>query len=127
MQSSMDLYKSPEGYLYNLQTSSPSDARRMWRQSIKDKWNNICAYCGSDENLTIDHVVPQCKGGLDLLENVVCCCKSCNNDKSHSDWQMWYSNQEFFTKERYNAIIEWTGSKTNTSLYRYKPRRNNAS
>lgn len=123
----MDLYNSPDGYLYNLHTNSSSDAKRMWRQSIKEKWNHSCAYCADTNNLTIDHVIPQCNGGTDLLENVICCCKPCNNSKAHLDWKQWYYNQEFFTEERYDAILEWTTSKTNKNLYKYKSRRNNAS
>ena len=71
----MHLYDSSEDYLFHLQTTSSADAKRMWRQSIKDKWNHKCAYCGNTENLTIDHVIPQCKGGSDFLTNVVCCCR----------------------------------------------------
>jgi hypothetical protein len=123
----MDLYKSPDGYLYNLHASSSSDAKRMWRQSIKEKWNHTCAYCGNTKNLTIDHIIPQCKGGTDLLENVICCCKECNNSKAHTDWEQWYYNQDFFTQDKYTAILNWITPKKNENLYRYKPRRNNAS
>ena len=93
----MELYNSSSDYLYHLHTTSSSDAKRMWRQSIKDKWEHKCAYCGSTEYLTIDHIVPQCKGGSDFLTNVLCCCKKCNNSKSHTDWEEWYSEQDFFT------------------------------
>lgn len=123
----MDLYKSPDGYLYNLHASSSSDAKRMWRQSIKEKWNHTCAYCGNTKNLTIDHIIPQCKGGTDLLENVICCCKECNNSKAHTDWEQWYYNQDFFTQDKYTAILNWITPKKNENLHRYKPRRNNAS
>lgn len=123
----MDLLQSPKEYLYNLHTSSSSEAKRMWKQSIKEKWNNKCAYCESTENLTIDHIVPQSKGGLDLLENVVCCCKSCNSSKGHIDWKDWYKSQSFFNEERFNTIMDWTNVKKNSNLYSYRPRRNNAS
>jgi len=52
----MELHNSPEGYLFNLQVSSSGEARRLWRKSIKEKWNHKCAYCGSEEELTIDIV-----------------------------------------------------------------------
>jgi len=123
----MQLYNSSKDYLYNLYASSSSEAKRMWRQSIKDKWGRKCAYCGETKHLTIDHVIPQCKGGLDLLENLVCCCKDCNGSKGHEDWKEWYSKQEFFTQERYDVIIEWVETRNNKNLYRYKKRRNDAS
>ena len=38
----MHLYDSSSDYLFNLQATSSSDAKRMWRQSIKDKWKHKC-------------------------------------------------------------------------------------
>ena len=67
----MDLFRSPSEYLFNLRTTSPGEAKRMWRREIREKWENQCAYCGSEDNLTIDHIVPQSKGGLDFTKNVV--------------------------------------------------------
>jgi hypothetical protein len=126
MLSSMELYNSPDGYLFNLHTSSPSEAKRMWRQSIRDKWNHQCAYCGSEQKLTIDHVVPQCKGGSDFITNVVCCCESCNRSKAYTNWEEWYSEQKFFSEERKQKIEEWMKPQKNENLYTYRPRRNNA-
>ncbi len=120
----MTLYNSPDGYLFNLQTSSSSEAKRMWRQSIREKWNHKCAYCGSEEKLTIDHIIPQCKGGSDFLTNVVCCCHECNQLKSHTDWEEWYCNQYFFSEERYQAILDWMNPKQNEFLHRYRSGRN---
>ena len=76
---------SPPATLFNLKTCSPSEARRMWKDSIKEKWKHKCAYCGekSDE-LSLDHIVPQAKGGNDHITNVCCACVKCNRDKSHS-------------------------------------------
>ena len=122
----MELYNSSSDYLFNLQATSSSDAKRMWRQSIKDKWKHKCAYCESTECLTIDHIVPQSKGGSDFLTNVLCCCRRCNNSKSHTDWIEWYSSQDFFTEERYDVIINWINPKQNPNLHVYKKRRNDA-
>ena len=122
----MELYNSSSDYLFNLQATSSSDAKRMWRQSIKDKWKHKCAYCESTEYLTIDHIVPQSKGGSDFLTNVLCCCRRCNNSKSHINWEEWYSSQDFFTEERYDVIVKWMNPQKNENLYRYNPRRNNA-
>ena len=44
-----------------------------------------CQYCGSKTNdLTVDHVVPQSKGGASTWENLVCACFQCNNMKGDS-------------------------------------------
>jgi hypothetical protein len=127
MPSCMELYNCFEDYLYHLHTTSSSDAKRMWRQNIKDAWDNKCAYCGSEEDITLDHIIPQSKGGLDNTKNVLCCCRSCNNSKSHTDWETWYYNQDFFTEKRYDAILNWMKPEINSDLHTYGSRRNNAS
>ena len=116
--------QSPQDYLFNLQTTSSSEAKRLWRKQIKEKWNHKCAYCEDTEKLTIDHIVPQSKGGSDFITNVLCCCEECNRDKAHTDWELWYSSQEFFTQERKNAIVEWMKPQSNSNLYAYRPRKN---
>jgi hypothetical protein len=102
----MEILSSPKHYLFNLYTTSSSEANRLWRRKIKEKWGNECAYCGSEENLTIDHVIPRSKGGMDTSKNMVCCCESCNQDKAHTPWKEWYSAQDFFNIEQYNRIQE---------------------
>lgn len=123
----MEILNSPQDFLYNLHTCSPNEAKRLWRNSIKERWNNRCAYCGSkSKQLSLDHIVPQCNGGNDHITNIVCCCVTCNRDKGHEQWEQWYSRQKFFTKERYDAIIKWQKQllTTDLNLVRYKPRRN---
>jgi len=120
----MPFYKSFRDYLYNLHASNSGEARRMWKASIKEKWNHECAYCGSDKEITIDHIVPQALGGIDFSPNVVACCRSCNHDKGHEDWKQWYKKQTFFDPKRMHAIIEWMKPhKEKNSLHRYRPRK----
>jgi 5-methylcytosine-specific restriction endonuclease McrA len=40
-----------------------------------------CARCGSQDNLTIDHIVPLSKGGSDDLDNLQLLCKTHNSSK----------------------------------------------
>ena len=122
----MKLFASPRQYLYNLETTSSSEAKRMWRRSIKEKWNHQCAYCGSTKDLTLDHVVPRSKGGADETKNVVCCCKTCNQDKAHTPWKTWYNSQYFFDLDRYQKLLEWIEPEKPNNLYIYGNRRNNA-
>ena len=114
-------------YLFNLETTSKAEAKRMWRKSIKDQWENKCAYCESDETITLDHIIPQCKGGLDIKTNVVACCHSCNQSKGHTPWEEWYYNQDFFSYENYEKIKNWMKPEARTDLYKYRPRSNNIS
>lgn len=43
-----------------------------------------CVYCGDSnkKTLTLDHVVPQSKGGPNTWDNLVTACKRCNNEKA---------------------------------------------
>jgi 5-methylcytosine-specific restriction endonuclease McrA len=51
-------------------------------------FNFQCAYCGSTEKITIDHVVPLARGGSNYIENIVPACLSCNCRKhAKLDWQ----------------------------------------
>lgn len=123
----MDLLHTPDHYLYNLYTTSSAEAKRLWRQQIRERWDCKCAYCGSEDNITIDHIIPQSKGGMDFTKNVICCCHSCNQDKSHAPWEEWYYSQKFFDMERYERIKNWMKPDPPTNLFTYSLRRNNAS
>ena len=123
----MELLHSPSEYLFNLRTTSSSEAKRLWRKEIKEKWENQCAYCESEENITLDHIIPQCKGGLDIKTNVVACCHSCNQSKGHEHWKLWYVQQDFYSEERFDKIEEWMKPNPPVNLFAYRPRRNNAS
>ncbi len=61
----------------------PRDAhrRKITRRAVfaRDGW--ACQYCGSRSNLTVDHVIPRCKGGTSSWENIVSSCAPCNRRK----------------------------------------------
>lgn len=77
----------------------------------------ICVYCGKPAE-TVDHIVPKFKGGQDVAENLVPCCKSCNSSKSKKDL-VDFLNDSFFYKpqavnhdlvrsnEKLMAFVEW--------------------
>jgi len=54
------------------------------RSMIYKRDRNSCQYCGATRDLTIDHVIPKCRGGEDTWENLVVACISCNSKKSNS-------------------------------------------
>ena len=37
-----------------------------------------CQYCGSDDDLTFDHLIPRSRGGRTTWENIVTACAPCN-------------------------------------------------
>lgn len=50
-----------------------TDLNRIYAQS--------CTYCGSREDIQIDHVIPLARGGNHSLGNLTAACKSCNLSK----------------------------------------------
>jgi hypothetical protein len=118
-------FHNSDEYLFNLHATSSSEAKRLWKKNIKDKWDNKCAYCNSENNLTLDHITPQSKGGTNFTKNIVCCCHSCNQSKGHSFWEEWYFSQEFFSHENYEKIKIWMKPDPEINLFRYAKKRNN--
>jgi len=52
-----------------------------------------CEYCGSTEPpFTKDHIIPLVRGGIDIQNNLVLACKSCNSSKGERDVFDWYYN-----------------------------------
>jgi CRISPR/Cas system Type II protein with McrA/HNH and RuvC-like nuclease domain len=54
----------------------------LTRENVFKRDNYECVYCGSSKILTIDHVIPQSKGGKDAWDNLVTACRSCNAEKA---------------------------------------------
>ena len=117
------VYSCPDDYLYNLEVCTSSQAKKLWKKSIKEEWDFKCAYCNSDKDLTLDHILPQSKGGKDVKTNVVCACKACNSSKGHTPWDDWYGSQEFFTEARRGAILNWMSQDKLENWVVYRPRR----
>lgn len=62
--------------------------RRVWtdeeRRFILDRDGWQCVYCGSKDELEIDHIVPFSKGGACSVTNSQTLCRSCNARKGAS-------------------------------------------
>ena len=52
------------------------------RQKILKKYG-ICVICGSEKDLTVDHIVALSKGGTNVESNLWCLCRKCNASKSN--------------------------------------------
>jgi 5-methylcytosine-specific restriction endonuclease McrA len=55
------------------------------RENIFARDGHRCQYCGRifpEKELTLDHVFPKSRGGKDEWDNIVTCCKHCNQEKA---------------------------------------------
>lgn len=55
----------------------------LTRRNLMYRDQYTCQYCQRKEELTIDHVLPRSRGGIDSWENVVACCQRCNVKKGN--------------------------------------------
>lgn len=65
----------------------PFERKSLSRKNILLRDHNTCQYCSrifSPAELTLDHVIPKSRGGNSNWDNLVACCKRCNNRKGNS-------------------------------------------
>ena len=58
-------------------------------EAVLSAFNYSCAYCGSLNDITLDHVKPVSKGGGTTVDNIIPACRSCNSrrrDKELKDF-----------------------------------------
>jgi hypothetical protein len=86
------------------------------RDNLFKRDNYTCLYCGSKNDLTLDHVIPRCKGGTDSWTNLATCCMKCNvkkGSKSLEEINMKLSekpfvpNHLFFIKKMTKFTDNW--------------------
>lgn len=53
----------------------------LTRENIFRRDGHECVYCGSDQKLTLDHVMPRAQGGRTVWRNLVTACYKCNSEK----------------------------------------------
>lgn len=64
----------------------PFERKSLSRKNILLRDHNRCQYCGkvfAPSDLTLDHVVPRARGGSSSWDNLVTCCRKCNNHKGN--------------------------------------------
>lgn len=75
-----------------------------------------CAYCDSTKDLTIDHIYPKSRGGLNTWENLITSCFSCNSKKGdrtleESHMKLLYNpirpNPTYFLYRSYKKMHKW--------------------
>ena len=80
----------------------------------QEEFNNCCAYCGktykeqmeqNKEQFHREHVDYQ---GYNDVRNCVPACTQCNTGKRTASMKDWFTNQDFYTQDKYDKIIRWT-------------------
>jgi len=70
------------------------DGKIKWSSTIRE-WvrehekPNECIYCGSKDDLTVEHILPRCCGGPDNPDNAIKVCKKCNSSKGGKRLYEW--------------------------------------
>jgi hypothetical protein len=65
-------------------------APETWsREGVIKRDGAVCAYCGKNNGVTVDHVLAKHLGGRDEWMNTVACCLKCNGAKSHMTMEEW--------------------------------------
>nr|WP_290224168.1 HNH endonuclease [Trichocoleus desertorum] len=111
--------KTPQGKLYDRKAKFKRRARKKGvhnHQYSSAQVNELltvfhqrCAYCESEERLTLDHFIPIFSGGPDCLGNLVIACHTCNSSKKNHDPREWFMKQPFFDQERWLKILKLLG------------------
>lgn len=70
------------GELYGDQPKRPPIPREVV-DAVYRRDGGRCVYCGSTENLQLDHIIPFSKGGATTIENLQLLCQKCNLEKSN--------------------------------------------
>lgn len=71
---------------------------RANRNRIYRRDGHECVYCGSTNQLTLDHVIPRSRGGENTWTNLVTCCFKCNlkkGDRTPEEARMKMKHQPF--------------------------------
>lgn len=73
--------------------------------AVKERDFHMCVYCGSDENIVIDHMIPVCQGGTDDPDNLAAACRSCNAGKSGKTPEQW--GRKIQSKAAHVALLRY--------------------
>lgn len=79
-------YYIPKTIKLTKQMAIPPKELPFSRNNIFIRDDYTCQYCGKKlnrEELTLDHVYPKSRLGPDIWENLVTCCKECNQKKAN--------------------------------------------
>ena len=64
-------------------------------------------YISNSSEISLDHIEPLSKNGLNEIWNIIPCSIKNNSNKQSEDLLDWYMKQRFYSRKRLNKIMEW--------------------
>ena len=89
-----------------LKKLAPSEPYTL--DQLRDRFaflGSVCIYCGSPDNIRIDHIVAINQGGADALWNLAPACERCNCSKGDRPVEEWYRQQPFFDEYSLDFLL----------------------
>ena len=93
----------------SLKRSGGTTKWRRIRQTIIDR-DQCCQMCGTEDRLTVDHIVPRVLGGDDNPSNLQVLCSTCNSSKGG----------RFFESAKTPLTLPILNSPENASISHYR-------
>jgi 5-methylcytosine-specific restriction endonuclease McrA len=100
---------------HECQRNSEKKARNRGNHTVKvsradldarfAEFGDRCAFCGSADQLIVEHFIPRSKGGSHAIGNLLPACHTCNTNKYNHDPEKWYRAKPFFTEARWRKIL----------------------
>ena len=78
-----DTFTMPSVIKLNRYISIPYKGVILTRENVFKRDGFKCQYCGTEKELTLDHLIPKARGGKTSWNNLVTACKSCNSKKGN--------------------------------------------
>jgi len=72
---------------------------KVLKKEIDRMYNQPCSFCGSSDNIHIDHVVPISRGGRHSVGNIQPLCSACNLQKHNKYMIEWIAYRKKYCNE----------------------------
>lgn len=88
-------HETDGGYLVNdfkqhqIPTKVRDESYLRFQKEVFERDGYACVYCDSPLNLTLDHIIPQSRGGSHTPDNLCTACRSCNSSKGARTPEEW--------------------------------------